>query len=140
MLLTFRCQRIKTFSHLISTSFFIFIFLTGTSQSYSQTLLDNFEMINNWKIYKSDGAEAAISSDKGYDGNAIKFDYNFTKGTGYAGIQKIIPMNLPENYQFTFYIKAESPANNLEFKLLDSTGQNVWWVIKRNFTFPTEWT
>jgi hypothetical protein len=103
-------------------------------------ILDDFETVNNWKVYKSDGVETKVSLADGHTGKAIKFDYNFTKGTGYGGIQKVIPIDLPENYQFTFYLKAESPANNLEFKLLDSTGQNVWWMINRNYSFPREWT
>ena len=118
----------------------LIIFLLTGANLYPQRVLDNFESINDWKVYKSDGVETNVSLTDGHSGKAIKFDYNFTKGTGYGGIQKIIQIDLPENYQFTFYIKAESPANNLEFKLLDSTGQNVWWVIKRNYTFPTEWT
>ena len=27
------------------------------------------------------------------------FDYDFTKGTGYGGIQKMFPIDLPENYR-----------------------------------------
>ncbi|MBN2445452.1 MAG: discoidin domain-containing protein, partial [Phycisphaerae bacterium] len=34
---------------------------------------------------------------------------------------------------------AESPVNNLEFKLIDQGGDNVWWVNRRSFTFPTTW-
>ncbi len=39
----------------------------------------------------------------------------------------------------TFYVKAESPANNFEIKFIDSTGNNVWWVNNRNYDFPGEW-
>ena len=49
------------------------------------------------------------------------------------------PIDLPENFEFTFYLKAESPSNNFEIKFLDSTGQNVWWVNNRNYDFPKEW-
>lgn len=124
--------------HSIIQTLFLMVLLAANL--YPQNLLDNFESMYDWKVYKSDGVETKVSTDEGHSGKAIRFDYNFTKGTGYGGIQKIIPLNLPENYQFTFYLKAESPANNLEFKLLDSTGQNVWWVNNRNYTFPGEWT
>ncbi len=107
---------------------------------YDLRVLDDFESVNGWKVYKSDGVETNVSLAQGHTGKAIRFYYNFTKGTGYGGIQKLLPINLPENYQFTFYLKAVSPANNLEFKLLDSTEQNVWWMIDRNYTFPREWT
>ena len=124
------------------------ILILSTFILFSQTLLvqekvlesfDSVSALQNWKIYKSDGVEIEISPAEGFKGNGIKLDYNFTKGTGYGGIQKIIPIELPENYQFTFYLRAESPANNFEIKFLDSTGQNVWWINNRNYDFPKEW-
>ncbi len=32
------------------------------------------------------------------------------------------------------------PNNNLEFKLLDSSGENVWWYNQRNYEMPNDWT
>ena len=88
---------------------------------------------------KSDGVNLNLSTEKGFTGTAIRLDYDFTKGTGYGGIQKLFPIDLPDNYEFTFYLKAESPANNLEIKFIDSTGNNVWWVSNRNYDFPSVW-
>ena len=111
-----------------------------------EKVLESFDspsLLNDWKIFKADGVDVEVSSAEGFHCKGIKLDYNFTKGTGYGGIQKIIPLDLPDplanGFQFTFYIKAESPANNFEIKFLDSTGQNVWWVNNRNYDFPTEW-
>src|SRR5690606_15680766 len=88
---------------------------------------------------RADGVNLSLNIDKGLTGNAIRFDYDFTKGTGYGGFQKLFPIDLPEYYEFTFYVKAESPANNFEIKFIDSTGNNVWWVNNRNYDFPTDW-
>ena len=33
----------------------------------------------------------------------------------------------------------ESPKNNLEFKLVDKSGDNVWWKNQRNYDFPNDW-
>jgi len=101
--------------------------------------LDNFENSIGWNEFKADGVTLNISSDVGINGNAIRFDYDFTKGTGYGGIQKFFPIDLPENFEFTFNVKAESPSNNFEIKFIDSTGNNVWWVNNRNYDFPKEW-
>ena len=98
-----------------------------------------YEKKKDWSFIKSEGVNLHLSNEKGLTGNAIRFDYDFTKGTGYGGIQKLFPVELPDNYEFTFYVKAESPANNFEIKFLDSTGNNVWWVINRNYDFPKEW-
>lgn len=101
--------------------------------------LDQFENKDGWTFIKSDGVNIDLSIDKGLTGNALRFDYDFTKGTGYGGIQKLFPIDLPENYEFTFYLKAESPANNFEIKFIDSTGNNVWWDNNRNYDFPSNW-
>ena len=99
----------------------------------------NLKTRTDGPLIKSDGVTLNLSNEKGLTGNAIRFDYDFTKGTGYGGIQKLFPIDLPDNYEFTFYLKAESPSNNFEIKFIDSTGNNVWWVNNRNYDFPGEW-
>jgi F5/8 type C domain len=101
--------------------------------------LDEFENKDGWTFIKSDGVTLSISNEKGLTGNAIRFDYDFIKGAGYGGIQKLFRIDLPDNYEFTFYVKARTPANNFEIKFIDSTGNNVWWVNNRNYNFPEEW-
>ncbi|RPI70109.1 MAG: hypothetical protein EHM47_12725, partial [Ignavibacteriales bacterium] len=128
----------QTIMHPRNYAFVLFtLFLIPSS--FSQTLLEDFESLEEWKIYKSDGVEADISSGEGYKGKGVKFEYNFTKGTGYGGFQKLFPINLTENFQIIFYLKAESPSNNFEIKLIDSSGQNVWWQNNVNYQFPSEW-
>jgi hypothetical protein len=46
---------------------------------------------------------------------------------------------MPANYQFSFSVRGDSPANTLEFKLVDTTGANVWWSNNPDFDFPREW-
>ena len=101
--------------------------------------LDSFETKVGWSFVKADGVSLSLALEKGVTGKALRFDYDFTKGTGFGGIQKLFPIDLPENYELSFYLKAESPANNLEIKFLDSTGNNVWWVNNRNYAFPAKW-
>jgi hypothetical protein len=118
----------------------LILLVFASSMIYAQIkTLDEFENKNGWYFIQSDGVNLNLSNEKGLTGNAVRFDYDFTHGTGYGGIQKLIPLDLPENYQFTFYVKAESPANNFEIKFADKSGDNVWWVSNRNYDFPTEW-
>jgi hypothetical protein len=122
----------------ISIAFLALVLETGAVFAQIKTL-DDFENKNGWYFIQSDGVNLNLSNEKGMTGNAVRFDYDFTKGTGYGGIQKLFPIDLPENYEFTFYVKAQSPSNNFEIKFVDKTGDNVWWISNRNYEFPTEW-
>jgi len=125
------------FKKIIATSFLLIITVSIISAQIKT--LDEFENQDGWTFISSDGVNLKICNEPGRSGNAIRFDYEFTKGTGYGGIQKLFPIDLPDNYEFTFYLKAESPSNNFEIKFIDSTGNNVWWVNNRNYDFPGEW-
>lgn len=120
--------------------FFMLVFISGYSLILGQSkTLEDFESADGWSIIKSDGAVASISVEKGVDGNSIALHYEFIKGTGYCGIQKKIVQRLPANYHFQYMLRGESTDNNLEVKFLDSSRNNVWWHIKRNYSFPKEW-
>ncbi len=128
----------KTHIYKRISTLFVLILTTAILHAQIKTL-DEFENKNGWTFIRSDGVDLHLSTEKGLTGNAIRFDYDFTKGTGYGGIQKLFPIDLPDNFEFTFYVRAESPANNFEIKFIDSTGNNVWWVSNRNYDFPSSW-
>jgi hypothetical protein len=115
------------------------LFLMTTVGLAQIQTLDEFESKEGWEFILSDGVSLDLNVVEGRTGNALRFDYDFTKGTGYGGIQKWFPIDLPENYEFTFYLKADSPPNNFEIKFIDSSGDNVWWVNNRNYEFPEDW-
>jgi hypothetical protein len=106
---------------LLCISFLVFFTVLPTGEINAQEqILDDFETPGGWKIIVSNGVTLNIASDKGFSGNAIRLDFNFVAGAGYAIIQKRIPISLPDNYRFTFYLRADAPVNDFEFKLLDS--------------------
>jgi hypothetical protein len=101
-------------------------------------LLDDFDSLSGWELIVSDGVRGKIESAPGHSGNALALDFEFHAGSGYAIAQKRIPLALPENYKFTFYLRGETPINNFEFKLLDSL-DNVYWIKQLNVEYPREW-
>ncbi|MDP4115882.1 MAG: hypothetical protein Q8903_07100, partial [Bacteroidota bacterium] len=109
------------------------------SNTYGQLLLENFNDSTSWKINASDGVIIQKTFLNNNKESLVKLNYSFEKGSGYGGIQKQFSIDLPDNYEISFYIKAKSVNNTLEFKLIDSAGDNVWWVNKKNFEFPSEW-
>lgn len=104
-----------------------------------QQLLDAMENKAAWELILADGVEASLTVDNGAVGQALRFDYDFTKGTGYGGFQRFISLDLPEHFEVSFLLKANSPANNFEIKFIDHSGHNVWWVNNRNYDFPDQW-
>ena len=67
-------------------------------------------------------------------------DIDYQGGGGYAVVRRAMPIEYPENYEIAFWVRGTVPPNNLEFKLVDASGDNVWWVNRRDFRFGPEWT
>ncbi|HEX5724011.1 MAG TPA: discoidin domain-containing protein [Longimicrobiaceae bacterium] len=102
-------------------------------------MLDDFETLSGWTAHPSEGVELRIGQDEGFRGKSMRLDFDFRGGTGYAIARKSIPLDLPPNYEFSFRIRADAPVNDLEFKLIDPSGENVWWANRRRFEYPREW-
>ena len=104
-------------------------------ESRALVRLDAFESADGWKAMPADGVEMRLSSDAGARGRALRIDFRFVKGGGYAVLHRDLAFDLPANYRFTWKLRGECPNNNLEFKLVDSTGANVWWCNRRDLEF-----
>jgi hypothetical protein len=70
---------------------------------------------------------------------ALRFDFRFVKGGGYAVARRAVDLMLPENYAFVLRLRGNAPPENLELKLIDDTGENVWWCNRRDVQFPKTW-
>ena len=122
-----------------ATAILLALLLASNPMEAQQQTLDDFENPSGWMSAPSDGVVLNLSADSGHSGKGMRLDFDFQGHGGYAVARKTIQIELPANYAFTFWIRGESPVNNLEFKLVDSTGDNVWWRNQRNFTFSREW-
>jgi hypothetical protein len=102
-------------------------------------VLDDFEGPDAWSAYPADGVSLDIGRGPGRRGRAMRLDFDFHGHAGYAIARLPLPIDLPENYQFSFWIRGAARPNTLEFKLLDPTGENVWWSTRPAFEFPNAW-
>lgn len=101
--------------------------------------LDDFEQISAWSAHPADGVRMSLHADRGRRGRALRLDFAFAAGGGYAIAHRTLPIDLPANYDFSFWIRGSAPPNTLEFKLIDSTGENVWWYTERDRAFDGGW-
>ena len=87
-----------------------------------------------WTAQPSDGVTMKLTR----EGAVNRVDFDFSGHGGYAIARRDVNLDLPPNYEFAFRIRAEAPPENLEFKLI--SGDNVWWLNRRDFVFPRDWT
>ena len=102
-------------------------------------VLDNFEDISTWKAVASDSVSASLRQVEGVSGKALCLGYDFNGVSGYAVARRVLPMTYPANYEYALQLRGSGPINNLEFKLGDASGDNVWWVNKPNYPLPAQW-
>ena len=103
-------------------------------------VLDAFDSVTQWATTPADGVEISVHQESnGVRGKAMRVDFDFHGHGGYAVIHRQLNLALPANYEISFAIKGDAPTNTLEFKMIDSTGENVWWSNTPNFQFPKDW-
>ncbi len=104
-----------------------------------RVIIDAFEDVAAWSAIPASGVQLRIGSDAGVHGKALRLDFDFGGGGGYAVAKRAVALDLPENYRFRFAMRGDCRPNDLEFKLIDASGDNVWWSNRRNFAFPALW-
>ncbi|MCD9098712.1 discoidin domain-containing protein [Luteimonas fraxinea] len=103
-------------------------------------ILDDFDDPSTWTVVTSNQVTGTLRQVDVEGGKALCLDYDYNGVSGHVGIQRDLEMTYPENYRFAFRMRGESPANDLQFKVIDASGDNVWWVNRPKYDFPTDWT
>lgn len=103
------------------------------------TILDDFDHgLAAWTADPAAGVEMTLAPDSGISGQAMRLDFHFSGG-GWAIARRRLDLALPANYAFSFRLRGRAPVNTLEFKLVDPSGENVWWNVRRDLSWPEEW-
>jgi hypothetical protein len=114
------------------------VFAAGPAGADVSKMIPTGEDPAAWKSVPADGVDLKLSSDAGARGKALRLDFDFRGGGGYAVAHRAVSLDLPANYRFTFRVRGRCRPNNLEFKLIDASGENVWWCNQRDFEFTPE--
>ncbi|HSD17149.1 MAG TPA: discoidin domain-containing protein [Thermomonas sp.] len=116
------------------------LFVAPVAAAQDATLLDAFDDISTWRATASDSVSATLRQVDGMRGKALCLDYDFNGVSGYAVARRTLPMRYPGNFEFRYFLRGEGPANNVEIKLADASGDNVWWRNQPNTALPATWT
>ena len=124
-----------------STSIWLLLLAITTAHAGSERtrVLDEFENLAAWSAEHTDDTTAVLSTVYGKRGRAIQLTFDFDHVNGYATAHRSLPLDLPANYEIAFWIRGDAGVNNLQFKLIDASGENVWWLNRPDFNFPRQW-
>src|SRR4051812_26596771 len=124
---------------------FILLFASVTAMAAEQPpqleirYLDEMEDSSAWKSVASDGVRASVHSAKGVEGNGLVLEFDLANTAGYAAATRVLPTTLPDDYEISFWMRAEAGRNNFEVKFVDASGDNVWWYRRANYQFSGDW-
>lgn len=113
--------------------------LGATAGTAGPRLLDDFSSLAPWTAHAAEGTSAHLRRAAGPEGAALALEFDLSRAYGHAIARRDLALDLPDNYEFTFDLRAESGVNNFEVKLIDEH-DNVWWIKRLSVALPSEWT
>jgi hypothetical protein len=107
--------------------------------SAQERTLDDFEQPGAWHAVVSDGVKGSLAQAPGHAGQALRMEFDLGASAGYVAARRALPLDFEGDYEISFWMRADAPINNFELKLVDGSGENVWWVSRPNFSIAKEW-
>jgi hypothetical protein len=110
----------------------------------AERVLDDFRDLAPWQVSHTDDVAAAIAGASDATGAALRLDFDFRDArgrpvNGYATARRALALDVPENFELAFRVRGEAPVNDLQLKLIDPSGDNVWWLRRPDFEFSRDW-
>jgi hypothetical protein len=93
-----------------------------------------------WQSIASGHAQLEVSSVPAGRATALQMKFDFKGGGGFVVARRELKRAMSEDYVLCFRLRGRGAVNNLELKLVDVTGQNVWRHVKKNLSLPARWT
>lgn len=105
----------------------------------SHITLDNFEDITHWIPHSSGQASLKLTQNESPHGKALRFDFDFNKACGFVAARKEFSFSTPDDYVICFNFRGNFSIKRFELKLIDQSGQNVWWYNSPGFEISDKW-
>ena len=71
---------------------------------------------------------------------ALQMDFDFKGGGGFVVARRVLRQAMPSEYAVQFRLRGTGAVNDLELKLVDDGGLNVWRYKKEGLRLPRHWT
>jgi hypothetical protein len=103
----------------------------------SATDLDAFGKTADWTVSASDQVHASMRRDA--DGS-LCLDYDFAQVSGYAVLRRELAVSWPANFELAVKLKGAGGRNDFQLKLVDASGDKVWWINRPDLALPQQLT
>jgi hypothetical protein len=100
--------------------------------------LRDFSVVDAWRI-NAPGMELKLSAVDTPHGKAMCFDYDYREAGNFALVHQDCDLPVSGNFELSFWVRADTPDNNIEIKLGDVTG-NTYWYRRDAYHWPRQWT
>jgi len=102
-------------------------------------IIDDLRVHDVWTAAGTGEVGAELRWIAGPHSDALCLDYDFNRASGFATARRVLPMRFPADYEFRFSLRGEGGPNYFQFKLVDASGENVWWISRTEFSPPPDW-
>jgi hypothetical protein len=92
-----------------------------------------------WQAIVSGNAELKLSTAAAGRSAALQMDFDFKGAGGFVVARRALSRPMPEEFAVTFRLRGRGAPNNLELKLVDMSGQNVWRHVHKDLQPPARW-
>lgn len=114
--------------------------LGAGAQAPARTL-ESFDDVAAFQALPSDGVRLTLRADSGVSGRALRMEFDYQGHGGYAVARRAFTLPaLPAYWAITLWVRGVARPNTLELKLVDSSGQNVWWMRRPELHVANGWT
>jgi hypothetical protein len=96
--------------------------------------------LSEWQPTASGNATLKLSMRWMGDVPALQMDFDFKGGGGFVVARRVLRRPMPNEYAVQFRLRGSGAVNDLELKLVDDSGQNVWRHKKEGLRLPRHWT
>src|SRR6202166_2497078 len=96
--------------------------------------------LSEWQPIVSGNAVLALSMRWVGQVPALQMDFDFKGGGGFVVARRALRRAMPNEYAVQFRLRGSGAINDLELKLVDDSGQNVWRYKKEGLRLPRHWT
>ncbi len=89
--------------------------------------------LDGWSANAASGSRGQVALERTPHGAALRFDFELAGAGAWAIARREVALALPAHYVVKLRLRSKAPSGELQLKLVDPSGANVWWWRREGF-------